>query len=274
MSRADDVLLTDRVGRVTVVTLNRPGKSNSLNQALITALDDLVDEVERGLSLDDPVRAIVLTGAGDKAFSAGADVSELDGISPESARQQMRRGQQVFDRIEQLPVVVVAAINGFALGGGLELAMAADIRVAARSARLGQPEITLGNIPGWGGTQRLPRLVGRGRALELILTGELVDAGRGEAIGLVNRVDDDAVESAVALAEAIASRSPVAVAGAKRAVHAGLEQGLAAGEVIEADAVAACCATDEQRAAVRAFLDRRRTTGTASTPPGVGSAGG
>lgn len=251
-----DVLDTMDDGTVLVATLNRPAKGNALNRQLIDALDDLCARVEAWAASGDP-RSLVLTGAGEKAFSAGADITELDGISKERARAQMRRGQQVFDRIERLPVVVVAAINGLALGGGLELAMAADIRIASRTARMGQPEISLGNLPGWGGTQRLPRLVGRGRASEMILTGDLIGPERAYEIGLVNAVEDAAVPHAVALAARIAAQSPVAVEGAKRAIRTGLEMGPGTGLGVEADCVAECCATVHQRAAVRAFLTRK-----------------
>jgi len=200
---------------------------------------------------------LVLTGAGTKAFSAGADINELDDIGPDAARAQMRRGQAVFDRLERLPIAVIAAINGFALGGGLELAMAADIRIAAPTARLGQPEITLANLPGWGGTQRLPRLVGRGIATELILTGDLVEADRAYAIGLVNRIATDPLPAAIELGARIAAHSRTAVRGAKRAIRVGLEDGVMAGLSVEADAVADCCGTEVQRQAVRAFLRRR-----------------
>lgn len=250
-----DTLLTEAHGRVLVATLNRPAKANALDQHLITALDDLAARVRA-----DEARtwgALVLTGAGAKAFSAGADISELDGISGSAARQQMRRGQAVFGRLEELPVVVIAAVNGVALGGGLELAMAADIRIAAPAARLGQPEITLGNLPGWGGTQRLPRLVGRGAATELILTGDLISAEQARALGLVDHVADDPLRSAIELAARIAAHSPTAVRGAKTAIRVGLEEGMAAGLAAEADAVGDCCETDAQHQAVRAFLGRR-----------------
>lgn len=254
----DDLLLRERHGSVLVVRLNRPSKGNALNHALVGALDDLATELEVAASDPDGPRALVLTGAGDKAFSAGADVHDLDGVSASQAREQMRRGQRVFDRIEELPMIVVAVINGYALGGGLELAMAADLRIAAPGARFGQPEITLENLPGWGGTQRLPRLIGLGRATELILTGELVDAGRAFDIGLVNRVEADPLDVAISLATGVAQRSSVAVRGAKRALQAGLDAGLRTGLAVEADAVAACCETPMQRAAVQAFLNRGR----------------
>lgn len=255
---ADPVLLTERRGTVLVATLNRPGKGNALNRPLIDALDALVTAVEATTGDSTGPRAVVLTGAGTAAFSTGADVGELDGLDGPSARWQMRHGQRVFDRLEQLPVVVIAAINGYAVGGGLELAMACDIRFATPGSLLGQPEITLENLPGWGGTQRLPRLVGRGRATELILTGDLLTAERAEELGLVNHVTDDVVTDAVAMAERVAARNPAAVRGAKHAIHAGLRLGMDAGLRVEADEVAACCQTDAQRAAVRAFLNRRK----------------
>jgi enoyl-CoA hydratase len=254
----ESVLLQQRHGAVVLATLNRPAKGNALNASLIDALDALASQVDAEWQATDGPRAVVLTGAGAKAFSAGADVSELDGIDAATGCAQMRRGQQVFDRLEQLPVVVIAAINGFALGGGLELAMAADIRIAAPGVRLGQPEIALGNLPGWGGTQRLPRLIGRGRATELILTGELITAQEAKEAGLVNHIAEDPVAAALALAERIAARNAVAVCGAKRAIRVGLEEGVEKGLLVEAQAVGACCETQEQRDAVRAFLHRKK----------------
>lgn len=251
------VLLRARHEGVLVATLNRPEKGNALNQQLIDELDRLAAEVEQELSAPGGPRALVLTGAGPKAFSSGADVSELRDLDAPAANQQMRRGQQVFGRIESLPAVVIAAIKGFALGGGLELAMAADIRIADPGARLGQPEITLANLPGWGGTQRLPRLIGRGRATELILTGEVISAQRAYELGLVNRLADDPLSAAVELAGMIAARSLTAVSGAKQAIRIGLAEGPQAGQIAEAAAVAACCETAEQRAAVAAFLRRK-----------------
>jgi enoyl-CoA hydratase/carnithine racemase len=261
MTDNDDLLLRERRGPALLVTLNRPRKGNALNRPLINALDSLAAEVEEDQKRHDGCRALILTGAGAKAFSAGADVTELDGIGGAEAGEQMRHGQRVFGRIEQLPVVVVAAINGFALGGGLELAMAADIRIAAPTARLGQPEITLANLPGWGGTQRLPRLIGRSRATRLILTGDLVTAQEATGLGLVDEVADDPVTAALDLATRIAAQSATAVAGAKRAIHAGLIHGIEHGLDVEADAVAACCETPEQKAAVQAFLKRKASGG-------------
>ncbi len=253
---ASNVLLLEQRDRIWVATLNRPEKGNALNRELLDALDRLADVVDAAAD-DSRPRVLVITGAGTKAFSAGADINELDGIDGSTARTQMERGQRVFDRLERLPAIVIAAVNGFALGGGCELAMAADIRVAASTARLGQPEITLENLPGWGGTQRLPRLVGPARAIELIVTGQQVTAERAEQIGLVNHVVDDCVAASLALGESIAGRSGTALAGAKRAIRVGREEGVARGLAVEAQAVAECCETAEQRRAVGMFLHRR-----------------
>lgn len=252
-----EAVVTVRVdGAVTVATINRPAKANALSTAVIDALDRMAEAVERAAAAGS-TRALVITGAGDRAFSAGADISNLVGLTQSEAREQMLHGQRVFDRIANLPVAAIAAINGVALGGGLELAMACDMRVAAPHARLGQPEITLANIPGWGGTQRLPRLVGRGIASEMILTGAPIDAARAEAIGLVNAIAADCVTSAVDLARAVAAHSRHAIAAAKATIRAGLRGGIEYGLDVEARAVAELCQTPEQHDAVRTFLDRK-----------------
>ena len=252
---SSDLVVREQYGAVARLIINRASKANALSIEVLESLDAHIDAV----GSDATTRAVVVTGAGDRAFSAGADISQLVGLTSARARALMRRGQDVFDRLEALPVPVIAAIGGIALGGGLELAMACDIRFAATGARLGQPEILLANLPGWGGTQRLPRLVGIGRALELILFGDTIDAAEGWRIGLVNRVveADDLHASTLAYATALAERAPAAVAGAKLAVHTGLNSGIPAGLVTEADCVARCCTTDEQRAAVRAFLEKK-----------------
>lgn len=253
-------LLVTRKGAVLGVQLNRPAKANSLSQPLLVELDVLTDSLMRGQGIGEGVRAVVVSGAGGRAFSAGNDITSLQGLSASEATQQMLWGQEIFQRLEDCPPVTIAAIDGVALGGGLEIAMACDMRFASPSSRLGQPEITLGNIPGWGGTQRLPRLIGEGRAIELILTGALIDAARAEQIGLVNQVDDDPVAAAHALAETIAANSPTAIAQALRAVYAGTRHGLVHGMLVEARGVGTCCTTDEQRNAVQAFLDRAKPT--------------
>ena len=256
MSTQEPVLVREHRGAVLIASLNRPAKGNALNRPLIEALDALARDLEQDGS---GTRALVITGRGAKAFSAGADVSELDGIEHDAAYEQMRRGQLALDRIERLPIPVIAAINGFALGGGLELAMAADLRIAAAGSALGQPEINLGNLPGWGGTQRLPRLIGVARATELILTGDLLPAAKALEWGLVNAVADDALAAGAELAERIAKRNPVAVSGAKRAIRVGIEEGTAQGLLSEAAAVALCCQTDQQRRAVHDFLHRKKS---------------
>jgi enoyl-CoA hydratase len=252
------VLLLDQRGDVLVATLNRPRKGNSLNTELIVAIGDLAAELHRPHGRFAAVKAVVITGSGDTVFSAGADINDLRGLSEAAARKQMLRGQAVFDSLEDARQVVVAAVNGIAFGGGLELAMACDLRIAAPTATLGQPEITLGNLPGWGGTQRLPRLIGEGRALEMILTGEPIDALRAAEIGLVNSVADDPLAAAIDLASHIAVRSGTAVAAAKQAVYAGGRLGITRGLEIEAALVGKCSVSPEQQAAVQAFFDRKK----------------
>jgi enoyl-CoA hydratase len=259
----EPVLLRERHGGVLVATLNRPAKANAIDRSLMEELERLAEELEQRSPGASGVRALVLTGRGAKAFSAGADVSELDGITGATAFAQMRRGQTTFDRLERLPVPVIVALNGYALGGGLELAMAGDLRVASPRTRVGLPEITLENLPGWGGTQRLPQLVGHARAMELILTGKVIDASQAHDWGLVNIVCDDPLAVALELALELARRSAVAVSGVKEAVRAGLEHGTSKGSLVEATAVAKCCETDEQRQAVQSFLARRAPR----TPP-------
>lgn len=246
---------------VLLATIDRAAKGNALDTPTIDALGELAADLHA-----DPARAraLILTGAGGRAFSAGADISTLRGLSADAARRQMLHGQDVFDRIEELPLVTVAAIDGVALGGGLELAMACDLRTASHTARLGQPEITLANIPGWGGTQRLPRLIGKGRALEMILSGDPISAGTALGWGLVNAVGEDAVAEALALAARIVRHAPGAVAAAKEAIAVGQLTGIRHGLRHEAELVARRCTTPEQRDAVEAFLHRRRT------PPSTG----
>ena len=202
-------LLLERDGPVAIVTLNRPKVLNALNSQTLAELAGVM----AGLKADAGVRAVVLTGAGEKSFVAGADINELAALLPVEAIEHARRGQQVFDSIEHLGKPVIAAVNGFALGGGCELAMACTIRLAAETARFGQPEINLGLIPGYAGSQRLPRLVGKGIALEILLSGDMVGAERAYEIGLVNRVIPaaDLLAAAKKLAHTLASKAPIAV---------------------------------------------------------------
>ena len=241
---------------VLIARIAREAKGNSLDTPTIDALGALATSLLQGELPE--VRAVVITGTGSRAFSAGADITSLHGLTEDQGRRVMLNGQDVFDRIEALPQLTIAAINGVALGGGLELAMSCDLRTASTHARLGQPEITLANLPGWGGTQRLPHLVGSGRALEMILTGAPIDAETALAWGLVNRVADDAVEAAVELAGVVTAHHPAAVAACKSAVRHGERFGITSGLIHEATLVGERCVTPEQRAAVEAFLNRKK----------------
>jgi enoyl-CoA hydratase len=249
-------LLVDRDGPVAVVTINRPRVLNALNS-------ETLDELRRAvldLKQDEGVRAIVLTGAGEKAFVAGADINELAVLSPAGGREHALAGQHVFDLIENLGKPVIAAINGYALGGGCELAMACTLRLAADTAKLGQPEINLGIIPGYAGTQRLARLVGTGRALEIILTGAPITAGDAERIGLVNRVVPAAelMSEAKRLASNLAAQAPIAVRYIIAAINKGVEMGFAESSVFEATLFGLVASTDDMREGTRAFLEKRK----------------
>jgi enoyl-CoA hydratase len=244
-----------RESAVVTITVDRPRVLNALNRAVFAGLEDAFDEIET----DPGVRCVVVTGAGERAFCAGADIRELDALGAQGALAFMALGQRVFDRIARSPKPTIAAVNGHALGGGLELAMACDIRVAAETATFGQPEITLGSIPGWGGTQRLPLLVGLGRARELVLTGRIFDAAEAERIGLVSRVVPSAVlgDTARDMAETIAALPPVALALAKDALRQ-TEGDLGAGLRVEREHVARTFATEDQREGTRAFFEKRK----------------
>ncbi len=242
---------TDADGVLTI-TLDRPDALNALSQRLVAELGKAMR-----LARQDDVRGVVITGGGEKAFAAGADISEFAGMEPLDAHRFAARGQAVFSSIESTPKPVVAAVNGFALGGGCELAMACHLRVAAETAQFGQPEVQLGLIAGFGGTQRLPRLVGRGIATEMLLTGERISAQRAYEVGLVNRVvpSADLMETARQLVLTIASKAPVAVAMTLQAIRTAdlpLPQGLQQ----EAALFAQCAATEDFAEGVMAFLNR------------------
>jgi enoyl-CoA hydratase len=238
------------------ITVNRPDKLNALSAAVIGELADAF----RTVGSDASIRAAIVTGAGEKAFVAGADIRELADYSANDARAAALRGQQAFRLLETCGKPSVAAINGFALGGGLELAMACTVRFASENARLGQPEVKLGLIPGYGGTQRLPRLVGRGRALEMLLSGDPIDAAEALRIGLVNKVVPQAELSSYSRAwlERVLANAPVAVALAMEAVDAGLEGGAEEGLRFEASAFGLSFATEDRREGTRAFLEKRK----------------
>lgn len=253
---ADEVLLQETDGAVLNLTINRPDKLNALNADVIEALSGAVEAA----AADDAVRVIVLRGAGDKAFVAGADISEFNNYRPADAARMSSRGQRLFRRIETLGKPVIAVLDGFALGGGLELAMACTLRVASTNARLGQPEINLGLIPGYGGTQRLARLAGRGVALDLCLTGDPVDAQRALDLGIVNRVHEPGeLEDAVArLAGKLAKSAPAAMRGIIDSVLHGGDCALDPALEYETRQFALCFATDDMREGVDAFLNKRR----------------
>jgi enoyl-CoA hydratase len=249
-------ILLDVDDRVATVTVNRPDKLNALNAATIGELDEVLAQIEQ----DDAIQGVVLTGSGAKAFVAGADIAELAAASPVEAWSIATRGQRVFRRLEKMRKIPVAAINGIALGGGLELAMSCAVRFASSNAKLGQPEVRLGIPPGYGGTQRLPRLIGRGRALEMLLSGDSIDALKALEIGLVNRVceaDELLEESRGWLRKALAN-APLALALVMESVDTGLDQGLEEGLRFEASAFGLAFATKDRLEGTRAFLEKRK----------------
>jgi len=249
-------ILIDVSDGVAVITLNRPKVLNALNTALLGELDSALD----ALAVEDSVRAVIITGAGEKAFAAGADIQELAGLSGLEGQALALRGQKIFSKLEALGKPVIAAINGFALGGGCELALAASIRIAGETAKLGQPEVKLGLIPGYGGSQRLPRLVGKGAALKMILTGEMVSAAEALRIGLVDEVVPAAelITRAKALASTIAKMAPIAVRQCLAAVREGYDLPLNEALAHEAALFGICCGTVDKAEGTRAFLEKRK----------------
>ncbi len=248
-------ILLETTARVSTLTINRPDKRNALNQAtrdeILHALDSLQTSADS--------RVLILTGAGDKAFIAGADINEFEGRTPFTQRDSMK-GRRIFDAVEEFPKPVIAMINGFCLGGGMELALACDLRLASDNAKFGQPEINLGIIPGGGGTQRLTRLVGEGKAMELILTGDLIDAAQAKQIGLVNDMFPAAElrDRVHALAARIAEKSPIALRMAKEAVKAASRMNLREGLNRETDLFCLTFSSDDKAEGVRAFLEKRK----------------
>ena len=247
--------LYEKKGQIAYVTVNRPKVLNALNtptwKDLRTAFEDARD--------DAAVRGVILTGSGNKAFIAGADISELAHVTAFEAQQSSRFGQGVLDLIENLGKPVIAAVNGFALGGGCETAMACTIRIAVDTAKFGQPEVTLGLVPGGGGTQRLPRLVGKGRALQLILSGEMISAQEAYRIGLVNEIvpAGDLITHAEAILKKIASNAPIAVKLALEATNKGMETSQGEGLLLEASFFGLCASTEDKKEGTSAFLEKR-----------------
>jgi enoyl-CoA hydratase len=241
---------------IRVVTVDRPEKLNALNSAVLEELSHAIVAAES----EETLRCLILTGAGEKAFIAGADIGELAKLTPIEGREHSRRGQALLDRIERLPIPTIAAINGFAYGGGLEMAMACSLRVASENAKMGLPETSLGILPGYGGTQRLARHVGRARALELVLTSEKgLTATEAERIGLVNRVvpAGQTLPASLDLARKIRANGPIACRYALEAIRRGLDMPLAEGQVLEATLFGLCAATEDMKEGMTAFLEKR-----------------
>lgn len=251
-----ETLLYEVSAGTAYVTINRPQKLNALNHKAVQELTDCF----KGIREASEVRGVILTGAGEKAFVAGADINELASLTPTGARETALRGQTLMNLIETLGIPVIAAVNGFALGGGCELAMACTTRIASDNARFGQPEVKLGLIPGYAGTQRLSRLVGKGRALEIILGGETVDAQEAWRIGLVNQVvsSSELMPAAEKLIQKITANGPLAVRYALEAVNRGMEMPAREGELLEAGLFGLCCATEDMKEGTQAFLEKRR----------------
>lgn len=252
---SDSPLLIDDRDGVRIITIHRPDKLNALNSATLDALHAAFDAAAEAAD----VRAIVLTGAGPKAFVAGADIAEMADLRPVEGRDFALRGQRMMRRVELMPKPVIAMINGFALGGGLELAMCCHLRIAADTAKIGQPEINLGLIPGFGGTQRLLRLAGRAAALELCLTGAPIDAARAQALGIVNRVVPAAelTDATMTLARQLANAAPLALRGILDCINIGGESAIGEGLEYEAAQFGLAFSTCDMREGTRAFLERR-----------------
>ena len=253
---AYQTLLVEKRNRIAFVTINRPDKLNALNAQAKTELKAAFEEIRD----DSEVDAVVLTGAGEKGFVAGTDIKELTQLDEQSGKSFSEEGQAVLNLIENLGKPVIAAVNGYALGGGTELALACHIRIASENAKFGQPEVNLGIIPGYGGTQRLARLVGKGRALEMILSGDQIDAQEALRIGLVNKVVPlpDLLKTAEALAAKIISKGQIAVKLALQSVNATHELSLAAGQSLEAELFGRCCKSEDFKEGTTAFLEKRK----------------
>ncbi len=248
-------LLTELTNGILLITINRPDKLNALNKDVFTDLDKVADEIQH----NPEIQSAIITGAGEKAFVAGADITEFGGLTKEQAINLAKRGQDVFFKIENSKKPVIAAVNGFALGGGCELAMACHFRIAASNARFGQPEVNLGLIPGYGGTQRLTQLIGKGRAIELLISGNMIDAGTALHYGLVNYVVplDELVNKAKSVLSVINTKAPLAVAAciqAANAVYNEAENGYAT----EINSFGECFATEDMKEGTSAFLEKRK----------------
>jgi len=250
-----DFVLVETADRVRTLTINRPDKLNALNADVMSALDSELDAARE----DAGVGVVLVTGAGEKSFIAGADIGELAKLTPVGGREHARKGQAIVAKLESLGKPVIAAVNGYALGGGCELALACTIRIASENARFGQPEVKLGILPGYGGSQRLARLIGVGRAMQLCLTAEQIDAAEAWRIGLVNRVvpAGQAVAAAREMAKAILANGPVACRYVLDAIQRGLQMPLSEGLLLEATLFGLCAATSDMKEGMTAFLEKR-----------------
>lgn len=247
-------LLLRKEGNIGILSINRPEELNALNSKVLNELDKAIEDI----SLDEDIHVLIISGEG-RAFVAGADIGEMKGKNPLEAREFANKGLNVFRKIELMEKPVIAAVNGFALGGGCELAMCCDIRIASERAKFGQPEVGLGITPGFGGTQRLSRLVGLGKAKELIFTADIIKADEALRIGLVNKVVDPAelMDETIKLANKIASKGQLAIRYSKTAINRGIETDLETGMIIEKDLFALCFSTEDQKEAMSAFLEKR-----------------
>ena len=241
----------DRIG---IITISRPSALNALNSQVLNELDSTLDQVDT-----DAVRVLILTGAGEKAFVAGADIGEMKGFSSVDGKKFGVHGGSVFLKLENMSKPVIAAVNGFALGGGCELSMACDIRLASEKAKFGQPEVGLGITPGFGGTQRLPRIVGVSKAMELILTAKVIGAAEAKSIGLVSEVypPEELMPKAMEMAEAICANAQIAVCESKRCIRMGMQTDIQTGSAFEAEAFGVCCGTEDKNEGMGAFLEKR-----------------
>ena len=248
-------LLVTNEDNILVITINRPDKLNALNRELIGELDEALNEIYDNAA----IKGAIITGSGDKAFAAGADISEFMGLSTEEAKGFVERGQAAFFKIENAPRPVIAAVNGFALGGGCELAIACHMRVAGETAKFGQPEVNLGIIPGYGGTQRMAQLVGKGKAFELLMTADMINSQEAYRLGLVNKLGHNAtlVDTAKEIIEKIAKKAPIAITKVISAINANYKDGVD-GYKAEIDAFVACAGSDDFQEGATAFVEKRK----------------
>ncbi len=250
-------LITELSEGILLITINREEKMNALNKAVIGDLDEMMEEVYANAE----IKGVIITGKGAKSFVAGADIAEFQGMDKAAGMAMAKRGHAVFNKIEQCPKPVIAAVNGFALGGGCELAMACHLRIASENARFGQPEVNLGIIPGYGGTQRLTQLVGKGKALELLMTADMIDASCAEKLGLINKVVQtvELIEVSKVIIKKITSKAPFAIAKVIQSVYAHFKDGID-GFDTEIDLFGSCVATEDFKEGTLAFLEKRKAT--------------